>query len=185
MRRMLTAICLASSCSVVLGAEVIDQRFEVVITQDGQEQAYATTVVPNLADAACYYWYLRFDAETTSAVTLVETLTLPEPLAAWQDYTNDPAAETQINPDAQSAVTTFQITPGGEGWTSHGWCVAAGDPMGPHRMAVVMDGSEIAAWDFSVVPVEEFDFGTAVAASAPPPVPYQPSNTARDVNQSW
>jgi hypothetical protein len=184
MLRMLTAIGLVAFCGTALGAEVIDSRFEVVVTQDGVEQSYPDTSVPYLPDASCYYWFVRFDPTTTGEVTLAETLSLPEPLAAWKDYKNDPSAQTQINPDAQSALTTLKATPD-DGWVSHGWCVAEGDPLGAHTFSVSMDGKEIARWDFSVVAPEDFAFAAPETGPAQPPALYEPTNTARDVNQSW
>ena len=48
-----------------------------------------------------------------------------------------------------------------------------------------MDGEEIARWDFSVVAPEDFAFAAPETGPAQPPALYEPTNTARDVNQSW
>lgn len=189
--RILAALVLSGASSLAMGAEVIDSRFQVEFSRGEQSYSYTDTVVPNLPDSACYYWYLQFDAASRSALTLIETLTLPEPLPAWVNFQNDPAAETQINPDGQSATTTLNVTPNEDGWVSHGWCVAAGDPVGAHRLAVALDGTEIGGWDFTVVDEADYVFETPVPTEprppdepVPPPPP-QPSPTARDVNQSW
>jgi hypothetical protein len=190
MKRLLATIVLAGASGTALGAEIVETRFQVDITRDGTSTSSSEPVVPYLPDAACYYWFAKFDAATTGEVTLIETLTLPEPLAAWKDYVNDPAAATQINADAQGAVTTLKTTPDGEGWVSHGWCVAEGDPLGAHNMTVTFEGTETGSWDFAVVAAEDYQFAPTTepapteTAPPPPPVP-QPSPTARDVNQSW
>jgi hypothetical protein len=189
--RIGAALVLGGASSVALGAEVVDSRFQVEFTRGEQTYSYSDTVVPYLPDSACYFWYLRFDPATKEALSLVETLTLPEPLAAWIDFQNDPAATTQINADGQGATTTLNVTPNEDGWVSHGWCVAAGDPLGGHRLAVALDGAEIGGWDFTVVAEADYAFEAPVPTApqrpdepAPPPPP-QPSPTARDVNQSW
>ena len=82
--------------------------------------------------------------DAQAKITLLETLRLPEPLAAWKDYQNDPAADTQISADAQSAVTTLRVVPEPDGWVTHGWCVTEGDPLGAHTLAVALAGRGIA-----------------------------------------
>jgi hypothetical protein len=188
MLRMLTAIGLVAVCGQAVGAEVVRSQLDVVVTRDGVEQVYSDALVPMLPDEACYYWYLQFDPQTKGPVSIVETLTLPEPLKAWQNYQNDPKAETQINADAQSAVTTLQSTPDADGWVSHGWCVAEGDPLGAHRFDVQIDGKTAQSWDFTVVAPAEFPFVASPppeTTPAAPPELFEPTNTARDVNQSW
>lgn len=195
MMRWLTALALVSASSAASAAEVINSTFQSEFTHNGQTYTFSDLVVPNLPDASCYYWYLKFDPATKAEVTLVETLTLPEPLAAWVDYVNDPASTTQINADAMSAVTTVTQTPNEDGWISHGWCVAAGDPNGAHSISVTFEGTQVGNWDFSVVAAEDYAFpgeeptedspATVPAPPAVPAPPPQPSPMARDVNQSW
>jgi hypothetical protein len=194
LRRLTALAALVGVFGTATAAEVVDSRFQVEFTHDGESAVYDDTVVPYLPDAACYYWYLKFDAAAKDEITLIETLSLPEPLAAWKDYENDPASATQINADAQNAVTTIKSAPDADGWLSHGWCVAEGDPLGAHTLAVTHEGAEIARWDFTVVAEADYPFAPAtdVPADVPqpispgPPTPTpQPSPTARDVNQSW
>ena len=205
MLRWLTALAVVGASSAVTAAEVIESTFQVEFTRDGQTRTYTDTVVPYLPDASCYYWYVRFDAATKDEVTLVETFRLPEPLEAWRNYVNDPASTTQVASDAQGAITTVTAAPNEDGWVSHGWCVAEGDPLGPHTISVALDGNDVASWAFSVVAPEDYVFEAAPAdpapaetdpapeptpdptptPPAPPAPPPQPSPTARDVNQSW
>ena len=205
MLRWLTALAVIGASSAVAAAEVIESTFQVEFTRDGQTFSYTDTTVPYLPDSACYYWYVRFDAATKEEVTLVETFRLPVPLEAWRDYVNDPASTMQVAPDAQGATVTVKEVPNEDGWVSHGWCVAEGDPLGPHTISVALDGNDVASWAFSVVAPEDYVFEAAPADPAPaetdpapeptpdpaptppaPPAPSpQPSPTARDVNQSW
>lgn len=81
--------------------------------------------------------------------------------------------------------------PDADGWLTHGWCVAEGDPLGAHSINVTLDGTEVAHWDFTVVAEADYPFilGDEPEPLPPPPLPpsppTQPSPTARDVNQSW
>lgn len=193
--RWLTALVVASASGAVGAAEVVESTFQTEFTRDGQTYTFSDMLVPNLPDASCYHWYLKFDPATKTELTLVETLTLPEPLAAWKDYVNDPASTTQVNADAMSAVTTVVQTPDQDGWVTHGWCVAAGDPNGAHNITVTLDGAEVGNWDFTVLAEADYSFpeegpmqevpSDVPAAPSPPAPPPQPSPLARDVNQSW
>ena len=194
MVRWLTALAVIGASSVANAAEVVESTFQVEFTQDGQARTSNDLIVPNLPDSACYNWYLKFDPATKTELTLVETLTLPEPLEAWKDYANDPASTTQVNADARSAVTTIKQAPDTDGWVTHGWCVAAGDPNGAHNISVTLDGAEVGNWDFAVVAAEDYVFPDSAAEEtpadepappAPPAPPPQPSPLTRDVNQSW
>lgn len=190
MKRHLAALVMAAACGPALGADILETRFQVDVTRDGQVTSSTEPLVPYLPEAACYNWLARFDPATTGEVTLVETLSLPEPLAAWKDYVNDPASPTQIDADAQGAVTTVEATPDDEGWVSHGWCVAEGDPLGDHNITVSFEGNEIGNWDFAVVAAEDYPLAAPTQPAPapetpPPPLVPQPTPTARDVNQSW
>lgn len=195
MRRWLTALMVVSASGAVGAAEIVESTFRTEFTRDGQSYSFDNLLVPNLPDSACYNWFLKFDPATTGELTLVETLTLPEPLDAWRNYVNDPASPTQINADAQGAVTKVIQMPDQDGWVSHGWCVAAGDPNGPHNITVTLDGAEVGNWDFTVLAEADYAFPgdaptgdspeTAPEPPAPPAPPPQPSPLARDVNQSW
>lgn len=204
MVRWLMALVVVGASSAASAAEVIDSAFEVHFNRDGQQFGSVDTIVPYLPDNACYYWFVRFDPATRGEVTLLETFRLPEPLDAWRNYANDPASATQIAADAQGAVTTVTAAPDADGWVYHGWCVAEGDPLGPHTMSVSFEGKDVAGWQFTVVAAEDYNFDAPKAAPgvspdssgpqavpsppAPPPppvLPQQPSPLARDVNRSW
>ena len=194
MIRWLTALAVASASGAAGAAEVVESRFETEFIRGGETYTTDDRLVPNLPDAACYHWYLKFDPATKTEVTLVERLTLPEPLAAWTDYVNDPASTTQVNADAMGAVTRVVQTPDEDGWVTHGWCVAEGDPNGQHNITVTLDGVEVGNWDFAVLAEADYPFtadgqmGSPAAAPnppAPPAPPPQPSPLARDVNRSW
>lgn len=185
--RKLAALGLIGIVGTANAAEVIDSTFKVEYTRDGQTYSKDDTVVPYLPDSSCYTWYVKFDPGTKDEVVLVETFRLPEPLAAWKDFKNDPAAATQIEADAQGAITTVTQAPDADGFVSNGWCVAAGDPLGEHTISVAYEGKEIAHWTFTVVAEADYQFEPVEppADPSPPAPPPQPSPTARDVSQSW
>jgi hypothetical protein len=140
--------------SSALAIEVQDRVFEVTVNKNGQSQTVRDTVVPYLPTEACYSWYLQL-AEESTPVTLVEELRLPEPID-WGTVGEDPSDPTQIEEGGQTAVTTLPLTSDADGWVTHGWCVAAGDPLGEH-MIEVKQGEEIfGAFSFKVVPADQF-----------------------------
>lgn len=77
--------------------------------------------------------------------------------------------------DPEVAVTTLELVPDSEGWISHGWCAAEGDPLGPHRLDVSADGVELAKFEFDVVAATSYKF---------PAVP-APDPSGRTTNNSW
>jgi hypothetical protein len=174
------AAALSTPASAV---EVVDSVFQVTFKHNGQDYAYNDTKVPLLAGNACYNWYLRLDdPASTAEVTAIETFRLPEPLPAWLNYVNDPAAAMQIDPDGMQAVTKLVQAPA-DGWISNGWCAAEGDPLGPHSFAVSVEGGPATNFEFSVVAPEDYVFEEAAAAA--PPTPFVRSPTERSVNNSW
>ena len=156
------------------GAEVTEQLFQVTYTHGGKDYVADDGIVPLLPGNACYYWYLRL-AETDAPVALVERFTLPEALSSWGTTGTMPDDPTRIEEDGKVAVTTLEATSDSEGWVSHGWCVAEGDPPGLHRIDVSAGGAGLASFEFDVVTPEDYRF----------PVPLPPDPDARSTNNSW
>lgn len=174
-RRLLLVLAGLSLLSTPgLGVEAIESVFQVSYTHAGREHFVDDRVVPLLPGNACYSWYLRL-TEANAAVTAVERFRLPEPLAAWATTGSTPDDSTRIEEDGQVAVTTIEAVSDDEGWISHGWCAAVGDPLGLHRIDVVMDGTSLAEFEFDVVAPEDYGFPTTA-----PPDP-----NARSANNSW
>lgn len=156
------------------GVEVAQTLFQTSYTHGGREYVEDNSMVPLLPGNACYYWYVRL-AETNASVKTVERFTLPEALADWGATGSMPEDPTQIEEDGKVAVTTLELTSDNEGWISHGWCVAEGDPLGQHLFDVSADGVALAKFEFDVVAPESYDF--------PAIIPPDPS--ARTTNNSW
>jgi hypothetical protein len=152
--RLVLVAAVAAMSTTALGIEVQNRFFEVTFNEGGQKQAIRDTTVPYLPGNACYSWYLQL-AEKGTPVTLVEQMRLPEAID-WGDVGKDRSDPTQIEENGQTAVTTLPLTSDADGWVSHGWCVAEGDPLGEH-MITVKQGEEIfAAFDYVVVPAESY-----------------------------
>lgn len=157
-----------------MGVEVVEQRFQVSYSHDGQDHVVDDLVVPLLPGNACYNWYLRL-AETNTPIELVERFELPEPLADWGTVGTAPDDPTRLEQDGKVAVTTVPQGDDSEGWVSHGWCVAEGDPLGHHVIDVSADGVALASFAFDVVTPEAFDFSITPL----------PRLTRRSLKASW
>ncbi|HYD13330.1 MAG TPA: hypothetical protein VEC11_10830 [Allosphingosinicella sp.] len=96
--------------------------------ENGRPEISETNVIP-LRTGQCYGWALRVEPEQRS-VTIREVFELPAP-GNW-NVGNQMSAVAR---NARTAVTEFEA-PLGEGLITHGWCVAEGDPAGPHRIRV-------------------------------------------------
>ncbi len=175
------ALVLAAFCAVVTpvgAAEILAQRLEVSFNYAGYDERYDDPLVPLLPGNACYSWSVQLaPAETGAPVptTLVERLVLPEPLADWGALATNPDDNVEISADGTAAITTSTFAPDAEGWLGNGWCVAAGDPVGPHRFELELDGTPLTSFDFEVVRPEDYNW---------PSIP-QPDPTARTVYNSW
>ena len=169
---ILAAIFLASTPAV--GIEVVEQRFQVAYSHGGQHHVSEDLVVPLLPGSACYFWYLRL-SEANASLQLVERFELPEPLADWGTTGTAPDDPTRIEQDGKVAITTLKQDSDSEGWVTHGWCVADGDPLGRHRIEVSADGAPLATYEFEVVAPEDYDFPVALTLALSP----------RSIKASW
>ncbi len=154
-------------------AQMVDSIFETTFTYGGTEQRVDGGKVP-LVPGTCYTWWIRL-AEGPAPQSAVERLILPEPPADWGEAATDPDDGIDISDDGKVAVSTFVPEPDADGWLSKGWCVAQGDPIGPHRIEVEIDGADLTAYDFDVVPPEDYAW---------PAMP-QPDPRQRSVDHSW
>jgi len=165
---------LSLTTASALGVEVAETLFQTSYTHGGREYVGDNSIVPLLPGNACYYWYVRL-AETNAPVKAVERFTLPEPLANWGTTGSTPEDPTQLEEDGKVAVTALELTSDNEGWISHGWCVADGDPLGQHLFDVSADGVVLANFEFEVVAPDSYDF----------PAIRPPDPSARSTNSSW
>lgn len=168
------AVLLLVAASPALAVELVDSVFQVTFRYAGTDEVLNDTVVPLVPNNACYNWYVRVgEGEAPKAAT--ETLTLPVPLADWGTLATDPDDGIEISADNKVAVRTFTPELDADGWFSNAWCVAAGDPAGPHSIAIAVDGKPLTSFDFAVVLPEDY-YWPAIA---------QPEPRERSVDHSW
>lgn len=163
---------LASGPSIA--AEMVDSVFQVTFRYAGDDEVLNDTVVPLLPGNACYNWYVRL-GEDSAPKSATETLSLPVALADWGTLATDPDDGIDISTDGKVATRTFAPELDEEGWFSHSWCVAPGDPVGAHSIAIAVDGKELVTYDFQVVLPEDY-YWPSIA---------QPEPRERSVDHSW
>jgi len=155
-------------------SELVDSVFQVTFHYAGNDETLNDTVVPLLPDNACYNWYIRL-AQGDAPKTATEKLTLPVALDDWGTLATDPDDGIDISADGKVAVRTFVPEVDEEGWFSHLWCVAPGDPVGAHSIEVAVDGEVLTTYDFTVVLPEDY-YWPSIA---------QPVARERSVDHSW
>lgn len=176
MRLKLVTLVVLLSCATApaVAAELVDSVFQVTFRYAGTDEVMNDTVVPLLPANACYNWYVRL-ADGDAPKTATETLSLPEALEDWGTLATDPDDGIDISADGTVATRTFTPELDGEGWFSHSWCVAAGDPVGAHSIAIAVEGKKLVTYDFQVVLPEDY-YWPAIA---------QPELRERSVDHSW
>jgi len=169
-----TACLWALSLGSVSAAEMVDSDFQVTFQYGGSEQRLSEDKVPLLPGNACYTWWMKL-APGEAPQTAVETLVLPEPLSDWGDFASNPDDGVTISADNTTATSTFVPEVDSDGWLSKGWCAAEGDPVGPHRIEVSVDGTLLKTYQFEVLAPEDY----------PWPALRQPDPRERSVQNSW
>jgi len=134
--------------AVALGQQaVVEKSFDVYLVDPNGVQVVQSDVVPLLPGQACFGWRIRLDG-ADRLIKATETLELPEAPAVWSGE-GDEYSPTKIVNDRKTAVTTmFHALD--EGWFGSVWCIAEGDPVGPHTIAVHVDEHLLAEFDFTV-----------------------------------
>ncbi len=169
------AACVFALCAGAAGAaEMLESDFQVTYQYGGSEQRLSEDRVPLLAGNACYTWWIRL-AEGAAPQSAEERLILPQPLADWGDLATNPSDGVEISADNTTATSVFVPELSADGWFSKGWCVAAGDPLGPHRIEVSIDGTPADTFEFDVMEPENYTW----------PALRQPDPRERSVHDSW
>lgn len=176
MRRLswLAALVPALSWTPVSALEIVESVFQVTFTRDGTEYVLNDPAVPLLPENTCYSWYLRA-TETGTPVRFVERFTLSEAID-WGTTGESPDDVTRLEQAGKVAVTTIDMTTDEQGWFSHGWCVAEGDPAGDHLIEVSVDGDALASFPFQVLAADDYSFPVTHVVTG---------RTARTVTDSW
>ena len=139
-----TALAFATLSTAALAQEVIDADFLVSSTNAAGEQVVQSArVVPNI-EGACYAWRLRL-GKTKEAVEVTEVLRLPSAPENW-----DPGSDrSDVSSNGLNATTALSLVPE-DGWITHGWCVAAGDPNGRYRIEVSTAAKSLQVFGFDL-----------------------------------
>jgi hypothetical protein len=177
MRRLAAIVALSGGLlgsAPVLAVELVDSVFQVTFRYAGTDEVLNDTVVPLLPDNACYTWYARLGDGAAPKVA-TEVLSLPVALADWGPAATDPDDGIDISSDGKVATRTFTPELDADGWFSHSWCVATGDPTGSHSIAIAVDGEPLTHFDFTVVLPEDY-YWPAIA---------QTDSRERSVDHSW
>jgi hypothetical protein len=170
-----TALLLATlAAGPSIAAGMVDSVFQVTFRYAGDDEVLNETVVPLLPGNACYNWYVRL-AKGDAPKAATETLSLPVALEDWGTLATDPDDGIDISTDGKVATRTFTPELDEGGWFSHSWCVAPGDPVGAHSIAIAVDGEKLVTYDFQVVLPEDY-YWPSIA---------QPAPRERSVDHSW
>jgi hypothetical protein len=146
----------------VLAFEVQERVLQVSYTHNGQSYVYDDSVVPLLPGNACYNWYIRL-AETNTELTVMERMTLPAAID-WGAAATDPSDGIEVLENGTVALSTLATSTDEEGWITHGWCAAEGDPLGTHTIEASAGGQVLASFVFDVVDPSTYSFPAAPSA---------------------
>lgn len=156
-----------------LALDALEKVFQVSYKHGGQTYVYSDVIVPLMPFNTCYNWYIR-TSEKGAPISVVERLKLPRAID-WGNTGQDPEDPTQIEDDGTVAVTKIEMTTDEDGWFTHGWCAAEGDPTGNHLIEVSQDGNSLASFVFEVVDPADYDFPRVVTFD----------RAARSANNAW
>ena len=95
--------------------------------------------------------------------------------ADWGSLETDPDDGIDISADGRVATRSFTPELDADGWFSHTWCVAEGDPAGAHSIELTIDGKSLTRFDFTTVLPEDYQW----------PAILQPQPHERSVDHSW
>jgi hypothetical protein len=149
-----TFLALATAPAVARAPVVEESEFLVLlIGPDGSASVIESDVVPLIPDHVCFGWRIRVSG-TDTVVKQVEELILPVAPDVWVGIEDDEFSPTQLSADRRTATTTTFVTPQ-DGWMENTWCIAPGDPAGPHTIRVTADGALLREFDFTVSEPDE------------------------------
>jgi len=153
MTRFLAAFVLAQGLALATGpaaAFSIETAEFVVSVSDGRgnQRSVVADVVPYLPERACFGWRIRL-AGAPALVKYREVLQLPKAPTYWSGE-DDAYSPHTFSADRTTATTEEFAVPDPEGWVSNSWCIADGDPVGPHWIELYVEGEAVKRFDFEV-----------------------------------
>lgn len=121
----------------------------LVSVGDGQGSArtIAADVVPFLPNRACFGWRLKL-TDAPAVIRYREVLQLPRAPAFWSGE-NDEYSPHRFSADRTTAITEA-FAPLDDGWIGNDWCIAEGDPLGPHSIEVFIGERLARRFEFEV-----------------------------------
>ena len=114
---------------------------------EGNQATYQSNLVPLIPRLACYGWRIRL-ANAKGLIKFKEVFSLPTEPEFWGGE-NDEFNPSAIAKNRKSSVTE-KFAHVRDGWISHSWCVAEGDPEGKYMMEVYIEGKFVKRFDFEV-----------------------------------
>ena len=115
--------------------------------EGNQTMIYQSNLVPLIPNRVCYGWRIRL-ASDKGLIKFKEIFSLPTEPEFWGGE-NDEFSPNAIAKDRKTSVTErFAYVK--DGWISHSWCVAKGDPEGKYTMEVYIEGEFAKRFDFEV-----------------------------------
>ena len=126
--------------------EVVAAQFGVFgADPGGRRTLYETDKFPGIV-AAPFGWFIVFKTDKPTVVWR-EEFELPTEPPTWGP--GEAMGIFQVSPDRKTAVTE-RIIPTKLGFIANEWRFASGDPVGPHKMRVYIDGQLIREFSFSI-----------------------------------
>jgi hypothetical protein len=144
------ALALAGGGAAAAGSGYTVEVAEFVVSvgdTEGNDRTIVSDLVPYLPNRACFGWRIRL-AEAPSLVRLREVLTLPQPPAFWSG--EDDEYSPHVFSADRTTATTEKFEAPKDGWLESNWCIAEGDPTGPHSIDVFIEDEFVRHFDFEV-----------------------------------
>lgn len=134
--------------------EVAEAEFRVSVSDgEGNQRSVQADVVPYLPGRACFGWRLRFSG-SPAVVRYREVLKLPAAPAFWSGE-DDAYSPHRYSADRTTATTEEFAAPDRDGWIESAWCIAEGDPVGPHSIEIFIGDHLVKNFVFEVKTLDE------------------------------
>jgi len=145
-------LLLAPAAAAAFSIETAE--FVVSVSDDrGNQRSVVADVVPYLPERACFGWRVRL-VEPPALVRYREVLQLPEAPEYWGGE-DDAYSPHVFSADRTRATTEEFVVPDEDGWVSNTWCIADGDPLGPHSIELTVEGEAVKRFDFEVKKISQ------------------------------
>lgn len=126
--------------------EVVQSTFGLFTSgPNGQPRFLPTREVPHTPGQGSFGWIMKIDTRRP-VLRWREELTLPEKPATWGDAPAD--ARRSFSEDGRTVILEKEAPT--RPFLFQSWQVAPGDPKGPHRIRVTVEGAPPVTFDFQV-----------------------------------